>query len=725
MALTYGFYNSVDHDRQYSAEDFGDIFNGIINDGVFMNIGDHFSIYPSSELTVAVAPGRAWFNGTWTENDNNYLVTIEEPEVLQSRIDVIALEIDKRNDYRRNRIVVLKGVPAATPSRPGLTQTGGLYQYALGYVTIKPTTTAISASDITQVVGMSETPFVTGILQIAQLNSLYQNWEKQFNDWFYDIQVQMGDNVALNLQSQINQLKLDKVNVSDKATSNDIKNGTSNKWVDAASIHTKLSPIEYKIGDVKWSAKELSLPWVKCNGQLLNRSTYSDLYSVVSDKYGIAYNLIDAVKAPFSTSSSAVTAPQLNLGLDQVFATPDHNTVYVRTSTTTSYILNRIYNLTSGSYVASVNSYTSLSPNFFVIGNDLYEFRHVQSGSGTSVIYTTYIYKNGTQFYSGTSNYNNPFGLYINMPIVTEKAAYILLFLNGSDYVMKINSSGVNLLALTNMPFSLRNQGVNRYTLYPGKTRIFMTYYQTNDTSNTPQTGYINLETGVYYSKNDSVLKQIYNDYGPNKPSSNDLVYGDSSGYYFYSFSTGHSNYPYRWFAKIGEDSSGNAYFKLYSVSKEINANIQYYTLVCADEFDNPWCMEVASNSYNYPLSNSNLSTIVKIFDIYTTINDRVEKRDQAFFIRTPAFTGSGSFTNQLIYNVDLPISTSRTLNLRPNKIPAMSSTYSITYNSSANNYTTNINLIINLMQKDSTYFRVPELTSKLDLSAYIKAKED
>ena len=48
MAVTYGFYNSSNGDRKYNAEQFGSIFDGIILDGVFELIGDHFAVTPVS-----------------------------------------------------------------------------------------------------------------------------------------------------------------------------------------------------------------------------------------------------------------------------------------------------------------------------------------------------------------------------------------------------------------------------------------------------------------------------------------------------------------------------------------------------------------------------------------------------------------------------------------------------------------------------------------------------
>ena len=41
MALTYGFYNSLNGDRKYNAMDISRLFDGLIKDGVFMSIGSH------------------------------------------------------------------------------------------------------------------------------------------------------------------------------------------------------------------------------------------------------------------------------------------------------------------------------------------------------------------------------------------------------------------------------------------------------------------------------------------------------------------------------------------------------------------------------------------------------------------------------------------------------------------------------------------------------------
>ena len=57
------------------------------------------------------------------------------------------------------------------------------------------------------VVGTSECPFVTGIIDTAQIDALFQQWNGEFNEWFDNLKAQLSDNVVANLQGQIDDLE--------------------------------------------------------------------------------------------------------------------------------------------------------------------------------------------------------------------------------------------------------------------------------------------------------------------------------------------------------------------------------------------------------------------------------------------------------------------------------------------------------------------------------------
>lgn len=196
MSLTYGFYNSLNGDRRYTAEQLSRIFSGVINDGVFMSIGEHLKVSASNKMTVIVGSGRAWFNGTWTDNDTNYNVTIPVSELVLNRIDAVVLEINTRELVRANSIKVISGTPATSPSKPTLTNSDGLYQYPLAYITVKANATSISQSDISNAVGTSRCPWVTGILETVDTDELITQWETRFNEIFAQLETAIEQTIS-------------------------------------------------------------------------------------------------------------------------------------------------------------------------------------------------------------------------------------------------------------------------------------------------------------------------------------------------------------------------------------------------------------------------------------------------------------------------------------------------------------------------------------------------
>ena len=54
MSVTSGFFNSLNSDRRYNAEQMSAIFDGVINDGIFSSIGTAFTVTADSGFTVNI-----------------------------------------------------------------------------------------------------------------------------------------------------------------------------------------------------------------------------------------------------------------------------------------------------------------------------------------------------------------------------------------------------------------------------------------------------------------------------------------------------------------------------------------------------------------------------------------------------------------------------------------------------------------------------------------------
>lgn len=183
MSVTYGFYNSLNGDRKYNAEQISSIFDGLIVDGVFASIGTAFAVEAAGGLTVNVGIGRAWFNHTWTLNDSILPLTAPESEVLLDRIDAVVLEVNSMESVRKNSIKIVTGTPSSEPVRPTLENEVNVHQYPLAYIYRKFGSTVITQADITNMVGTDSTPFVTGIIQTISLDELLGQWQAQLDQF--------------------------------------------------------------------------------------------------------------------------------------------------------------------------------------------------------------------------------------------------------------------------------------------------------------------------------------------------------------------------------------------------------------------------------------------------------------------------------------------------------------------------------------------------------------
>lgn len=211
MTISSGFFNSINHDRLYDAEQLSSIFDGIIIDGVYENYGDAFMITanPEANSSVLVGTGRAWFDHTWIVNDSTYAMQLDPPNEMLGRIDAIVIDIDRRTDIRKNSIIYIKG-SESTPNQPPTLIKEDLHnQYPLAYITrIAGSDSPISQVNIDYQVGTTgDCPIVTSVLEAQNLEQIWAQLDAEFDEWWDGIKATLDENIVTNLQNQINELK--------------------------------------------------------------------------------------------------------------------------------------------------------------------------------------------------------------------------------------------------------------------------------------------------------------------------------------------------------------------------------------------------------------------------------------------------------------------------------------------------------------------------------------
>lgn len=173
--LSSGFYNSKGGDRKYDAEQFGAMFNGLITDGVFAHYKDALKVTAGSgNRELVVKPGRAWFNGTWTEvDDDGHSIYLMSSAVETTYF--VYLAVNKLD--RRNTVAWYSNIANNDPEK-------GLYFYLLAQVTVPGGATKISESMITDTRGSDLCPYVTGIMETVSFEEIVKRvCGDSWQDW--------------------------------------------------------------------------------------------------------------------------------------------------------------------------------------------------------------------------------------------------------------------------------------------------------------------------------------------------------------------------------------------------------------------------------------------------------------------------------------------------------------------------------------------------------------
>ena len=189
MAVTSGYFNSVDGDRTYTAAQMSEYFEGLISNGVYEKVGNALIVRAGEGMSVDVGSGRAIINGRWLKNDAVLNLTITAADALLNRWTAVYIRLD--NTRRLVKIDTKDGTPAANPVKPTMNHDSNYYDLCLAYVYVKAGATSISQSDITDMRASNLCGWVTGIVKQVDTSELFLQWQtayeefyQRFEDWF-------------------------------------------------------------------------------------------------------------------------------------------------------------------------------------------------------------------------------------------------------------------------------------------------------------------------------------------------------------------------------------------------------------------------------------------------------------------------------------------------------------------------------------------------------------
>lgn len=194
MAITYGFFNSIDGDRKYNADQMSEYFDGLISNGVYESVGGALQVLAAGgNMEVNVQTGRAIINCKWLNNDSVLTLNITQSHPTLNRYTAVVLRLDIVN--RLMTITTKDGTNASNPIKPSMQNDSTMIELCLAYIYVGAGVTSISQANIEDARPSSDCGWVTGLIKQVDTSQLFLQWQtayenyynqmtKEFNDWF-------------------------------------------------------------------------------------------------------------------------------------------------------------------------------------------------------------------------------------------------------------------------------------------------------------------------------------------------------------------------------------------------------------------------------------------------------------------------------------------------------------------------------------------------------------
>lgn len=178
MAIKYGYFNSVNGDRTYNAEDMTMYFKGLVSDGIYQTIGEMFAVTATSGLTVRIGTGRGLVNTHWIECDSPFTITFGAPSVSADTYKVIVLRCNKSDNVRSVAIAIKD---QTTPT-PVLVNNDEINELCIAVVTIRRNTSFVSQSDIRDYRGSAYCPWISGLINKVDTSTLFSQFTTAYDE---------------------------------------------------------------------------------------------------------------------------------------------------------------------------------------------------------------------------------------------------------------------------------------------------------------------------------------------------------------------------------------------------------------------------------------------------------------------------------------------------------------------------------------------------------------
>jgi len=184
-----GFFNAVNNDRTYTADDMNKPYDRIISEGIFATPqgtpSTDLQVYSSgSGMNIIVKAGKGLLGGKWFENPTDKIITVPANNGVTPRRDSVIIQVDNRQVGRITSIVYREGTPSSNPQVPDLSTADNVFERRVANIYVAAGATNINQDAIVDLRGSSECPWITSLIQQVDTSTLYEQWNAAYQNYY-------------------------------------------------------------------------------------------------------------------------------------------------------------------------------------------------------------------------------------------------------------------------------------------------------------------------------------------------------------------------------------------------------------------------------------------------------------------------------------------------------------------------------------------------------------
>ena len=255
-----GFFNSINGDRKYSAEEMNRPYKRLISDGIFATpqgtpSTDLQVLSADDGMNIIVKKGDGLLGEKWFENPSDLAITVASNTSIVPRIDSIIIQMDNTQNGRICNVVYREGEPNSNPDPPLINNVENIIEKRVANIRVAPGAVFIGQDLIYDLRGSSECPWITSLVQQVDTSALFLQWQtayenfyntsqEDFKNWFENLKNLLDESTATRLQAEIDNIKED-VKTKAETPRRKILTLLSTNW----TLNTTTKKYEYIIED--------------------------------------------------------------------------------------------------------------------------------------------------------------------------------------------------------------------------------------------------------------------------------------------------------------------------------------------------------------------------------------------------------------------------------------------------------------------------------------------